>query len=74
MGESLLALNQYVLLEAPTKIQSGSRHRHNVPLRVQRRGEPNERELALVIPPNMLPAVAKSFQHWAERFGKKQGS
>jgi hypothetical protein len=72
MGESLLALNQYVLLEAPKSIRSGCRRGHLVPLRVHRRGDPNERELFLVISPDMLPAVANFFQHISGKFGKNQ--
>lgn len=71
IGESLLALNQYVLLEGPQRLNTGdSRHGHVVPLRVQRRGEGDERGLNLVIPPEMLTAVADFFQ----RFSKSQGS
>jgi hypothetical protein len=68
MGDSLLALDQYVLLEAPTKISVGrSRHGHLVPLRVKHRGESSKPEFNLVIPPDMLPAVANLFQPGAER-------
>jgi hypothetical protein len=74
MGDSLRSLNQYVLLEPPTRIGSGSRHGHHVPLRVQRRGDGDERELTLVIRPEMLAAVAQRFQNWAEKFGKSQDS
>lgn len=73
MGESLLALNQYVVLEAPRTIRSGSRHGHLIPLQVRRRGDPNERELTLVIPPDMLPAFANFFQHVSEKLGENQG-
>ena len=70
MGESLLALNQYVLLERPKRIGSGNSHGHHVPLRVRRRGDPAERDFALVIPPDMLSDVAGFFQHLSERFGE----
>src|SRR5712672_1089342 len=62
MGDSLRSLNQYVLLEPPNKMVTGDSPGRLVPLRVQRRGEPDERELNLVIPPDMLPAVAEFFQ------------
>jgi hypothetical protein len=73
LGDSLLGLDQYVLLEPPNRLRVGSRrHGHLVPLRVQRRGEPADREVNLVIPPEMLPAVAQRFQDLAERFGTGQ--
>src|SRR6476620_9315758 len=53
LGDSLLGLHQYVLLEPPKRLSVGSRrHGHVVPLRVQRRGEPADREVNLVIPPD----------------------
>ena len=60
MGDSLLPLNQYVLLEPPPRLVSGgSRHGHLVPLRVQRRGSSNESELTLLVSPDLLRAVAE---------------
>jgi hypothetical protein len=71
MDDSLRSLNQYVLLEPPTSFDTGNpRHGDLVPLRVHRRGDPNEGELTLAIPLEMLPAIADFFQHIAERFGK----
>ena len=70
MGDSLLALNQYALLEPPTKIISGSsQHGHLVPLRVQRRGAASDTELTLLVRTDQLRAVAAFFSHVAERFG-----
>lgn len=66
IGDSLLSLNQYALLAPPTKMVTGDSPGHRVPLRVQRRGDKAERELNLVIPPDMLPAVAAFFQHVAK--------
>jgi hypothetical protein len=71
MDDALLSLDQYVLLEAPTSIESGNRHGRQVPLRVRRRGEPNERELNLVIPVDMLPAVALFFEDVANPPGSR---
>ncbi len=62
MGDSLRSLDQYALLAPPNQIVSGNSPGRLVPLRVQRRGEPNERDLNLVIPPDMLPGVAEFFQ------------
>jgi hypothetical protein len=51
MDDSLRSLNQYVLLEPPNSIETGNpRHGDLVPLRLHRRGGPNETELTLVIP------------------------
>jgi hypothetical protein len=66
MGDSLLGLNEYVLLEPPSSIESGGHHGDVVPLRVHRRGEPDDRELNLLIKPDMLPAIADFFQHIAD--------
>jgi hypothetical protein len=66
MGESLRSLHQYVLLEPPTLLRTGSCGDH-VPLRVRRRGDGDESELTLVIPPEMLAAVAAFFEHVAKR-------
>jgi hypothetical protein len=71
IGESLRALNEYILLEPPeTLIRDGSRQYNppedfpfsevRVPLRVRRRGDV-ERDFSLVIPPEMFPALAKFF-------------
>lgn len=74
MDDSLRSLNQYVLLEPPNSIETGNpRHGDLVPLRVHRRGDPNETELALAIPRQMLPEIADFFQHIAERFGREAG-
>jgi hypothetical protein len=70
MGDSLLALNQYVLLEPPTKLVSGSsRHGHLVPLRVQRRGSSNEVDLTLLVGSDHLRAVAEFFSAVADQIG-----
>lgn len=69
MDDSLRSLDQYVLLIQPDIIESGNHHGHLVPLQVRHRGG-GERELDLLIPPEMLATIAQRFQHWAERFGK----
>ncbi len=70
MDDSLRSLKQYVLLEPPSSISTGNpRHGDLVPLQVRRRGDPNESELTLAIPLEMLPAIADFFNHIAERFG-----
>lgn len=71
MGDSLRALNQYVLLAPPTSMTSGTRRGDLFPLRVHRRGDSDESELTLLITREMLPGVAQFFQHVAERFGKE---
>jgi len=66
MDDALRSLNQYVLLAPPSKMVTGNSPGHLVPLQVQRRGEPNEREVNVVIPPDMLHAVAAFFQCFGE--------
>jgi hypothetical protein len=66
MDDALRSLNQYVLLAPPSKMVTGNSPGHLVPLKVQRQGEPNEREVNVVIPPDMLHAVAAFFQRFGE--------
>jgi len=67
MGDSLRSLDQYVLLEPPSKMVTGDSSGHRVPLRVQRRGDSDERELNLVIPRNLLSDTGQFFQRFGDR-------
>lgn len=65
LDDSLRSLDQYVLLVPPHQMVDGNSPGHLVPLRVHRRGEPNEREINLVIPHDMLREFAAFFTHVA---------
>lgn len=78
VGESLLALDEYVLLEAPERwIRDGGRtfnppkpdffSEDRFPIRVRRRGEESEREITLVIPREMFAEVAEFFSRLLPR-------
>ncbi|WP_319454543.1 MULTISPECIES: hypothetical protein [unclassified Mycobacterium] len=74
MGDALLSLDQYVLLEPPTELVSGKSPGQLVPLRVRRRGEPTDREVNLVIPDDMMPAVVAFFDELRRFFGRPADS
>lgn len=70
MGESLLALNEYVLLEPPTTLGTGGVKGDPVTLRVQRRGAESDTEITLLIKQEDFYAVARFFNDIAEQFGE----
>lgn len=72
MGDSLLALDQYILLETPSAILRRQTIGDHIPLRVRRRGETRERELTLVIPPHLLPGVTQFFQQLLELYANDE--
>lgn len=65
LDDALQSLDQYVLRLPPNKMVDGNSRGHLVPLRVQLRGEPDEREINLVIPHEMLGEFAAFFSHVA---------
>jgi hypothetical protein len=80
VGESLLALDEYVLREAPHRIIRDGRRTFNppkpdffvedrFPIRVRRRGEDGDRDITLVIPPELMAEVADFFRRMTPRDG-----
>ncbi|MEC4840904.1 hypothetical protein R2360_15695 [Mycobacteroides chelonae] len=83
VGESLQALNEYILLEPPEAFtRDGSRQynppedfpffENRVPLRVRRRGD-EERDFTLVVPQEMLLALAAFFTRLCPRDDTSEG-